>query len=120
MKVSTRGEYGVRAMFDLTLNYGTGPIPLKEIARRQLISKPTWNSSWVLCAKQDWCPARGVRREAMSCPIPEQITIGQIIRVLEGPITPLTVWIQTQATALTADSLSSACSATCGRNCRTA
>ena len=39
MKVSTRGEYGVRAMFDLTLNYGTGPIPLKEIARRQLISE---------------------------------------------------------------------------------
>ena len=39
MRVSTRGEYGVRAMFDLALNYGSGPIPLKTVARRQLVSE---------------------------------------------------------------------------------
>ena len=39
MRVSTRGEYGVRAMFDLALNYGNGPIPLKAVAKRQLVSE---------------------------------------------------------------------------------
>ncbi|NLJ80297.1 MAG: Rrf2 family transcriptional regulator, partial [Firmicutes bacterium] len=28
MRISTRGEYGVRAMFDLALHYGQGPISL--------------------------------------------------------------------------------------------
>ena len=39
MRISTRGEYGVRAMFDLSLHYGKGPIPLKSIAERQVISE---------------------------------------------------------------------------------
>ena len=39
MKLSTRGRYGLRAMFDLALNQSHGPIPLNEIARRQNISE---------------------------------------------------------------------------------
>jgi len=39
MRVSTRGEYGVRAMFDLALNYGSGPIPLRTVAARQMVSE---------------------------------------------------------------------------------
>ncbi len=33
--LSTRSRYGLRAMFDLALNYGTGPVALKTVAERQ-------------------------------------------------------------------------------------
>ena len=39
MKLSTRGRYGLRAMFDLAMNESQGPIPLNEIADRQNISE---------------------------------------------------------------------------------
>nr|MBO2508974.1 Rrf2 family transcriptional regulator [Bacillota bacterium] len=39
MRISTRGEYGLRAMLDLALHYGQGPIALKQIAERQGISE---------------------------------------------------------------------------------
>lgn len=90
MKVSTRGEYGVRAMFDLTLNYGTGPIPLKEIARRQLISETYLEQLMGALRKAGLVSSkRGAQGGYELSHPPEQITIGQIIRVLEGPITPL-------------------------------
>ena len=39
MRVSTRGEYGLRAVLDLAQHYGYGPIALKQIARRQEVSE---------------------------------------------------------------------------------
>ena len=35
MKFSTKGEYGVRAVFEIAKRYGKGPIPIREIAERQ-------------------------------------------------------------------------------------
>jgi Rrf2 family protein len=39
MKLSTKGRYGVRLMFDLALHTGNEPVTLKEIATRQGISE---------------------------------------------------------------------------------
>ena len=38
MKLSTRGRYGTRAVLELALNEGQGPISLKQVARNQEIS----------------------------------------------------------------------------------
>ena len=38
MKLSTKGKYGVRAVFEIARHYGKGPITIKEIADRQGIS----------------------------------------------------------------------------------
>lgn len=38
MKLSTRGRYGTRAMLELALNEGKGPVSLKDIAKNQEIS----------------------------------------------------------------------------------
>src|SRR5215216_3703606 len=35
MRVSSRADYGVRALFDLALHYGQGPTQSREIAARQ-------------------------------------------------------------------------------------
>ena len=39
MKLSTRARYGVRLMLSLALNYGKGPVFLKDIAKREEISE---------------------------------------------------------------------------------
>ena len=39
MKLSTKGRYGLKAMFELALHYGEGPIPLKNVAESQGISE---------------------------------------------------------------------------------
>ena len=39
MKLSTKGRYGLKAMFQLSLNKSNGPIPLKNIASNQNISE---------------------------------------------------------------------------------
>ncbi|WP_258188936.1 Rrf2 family transcriptional regulator [Candidatus Hakubella thermalkaliphila] len=38
IKLSTKGEYGVRAMLYLALKYGVGPISLEEISEEERIS----------------------------------------------------------------------------------
>ena len=37
MKLSTRGRYGIHAMYDLACNADAGPQPIKAIAERQAI-----------------------------------------------------------------------------------
>lgn len=38
IKLSTKARYGMRAMVDLALHYGEGPVLLKNIAKRQEVS----------------------------------------------------------------------------------
>ncbi|HHW73470.1 MAG TPA: Rrf2 family transcriptional regulator [Firmicutes bacterium] len=90
MRVSTRGEYGVRAMFDLALNYGNGPIPLKAVAKRQLVSETYLEQLLGALRRAGLVSStRGAQGGYELAHPPERITVGQIIRVLEGPITPL-------------------------------
>lgn len=39
MKLSTKGRYGLKAMFELSINQSQGPVPLKVIANNQHISE---------------------------------------------------------------------------------
>lgn len=90
MKVSTRGEYGVRAMFDLALHWGEGPISLKSIAERQLVSEHYLEQLMAALRKAGLVKSkRGAQGGYTLADEPDKVTIGQIIRVLEGPITPL-------------------------------
>ncbi|HEY6103691.1 MAG TPA: Rrf2 family transcriptional regulator, partial [bacterium] len=43
MKVSTRAEYGLRALIDLATHYGEGPVQSREIAARQGLPEPYLN-----------------------------------------------------------------------------
>lgn len=90
MRVSTRGEYGVRAMFDLALHYGEGPISLKTIAERQMISEHYLEQLMAALRRAGLVQSkRGAQGGYELSDIPANIPIGAIIRVLEGPITPL-------------------------------
>lgn len=90
MKISTRGRYGVRAMYDLATRYGEGPVPLKEIAERQGISEHYLEQLIAPLRKAGLVKSlRGVAGGYELGRAPDRITVGDVIRVLEGPIAPV-------------------------------
>ncbi|WP_018133497.1 cysteine metabolism transcriptional regulator CymR [Effusibacillus pohliae] len=88
MKLSTKGRYGVTLMVDLALYQGEGPISLKTIAEREDLSEhyleqliaPLRNAGLVRSI-------RGAYGGYVLAKSPNEITVGDVIRVLEGPIT---------------------------------
>ena len=87
--LSTKGRYGVRAAFDLALHYGEGPIPLKSIAERQNISDPYLEQLIAVLRKDGLVNSvRGAQGGYMLSRRPSQISVGEIIRSLEGPMAP--------------------------------
>lgn len=91
MRISSRGEYGVRALFDLAQRYGEGPIPLKQIAERQDVSDHYLEQLMGALRKAGLVVSvRGAQGGYELARPPEAITIGDVIRALEGPV--LTVY----------------------------
>ncbi len=90
MRLSARVEYGVRAMAVLAIYYRQGPLPLREIAGQENISLnfleqifPDLRRSGLISS------VRGSRGGYMLCRSPETIKVGDIVRAVEGPITPV-------------------------------
>ncbi|MBO2520659.1 MAG: Rrf2 family transcriptional regulator [Clostridia bacterium] len=87
MRISSRGEYGVRAMFDLAQRYGEGPIPLKLIAERQEISEHYLEQLMGALRKAELVVSvRGAQGGYELSRPPASITLGDVIRALEGPV----------------------------------
>ncbi|KHD86837.1 cysteine metabolism transcriptional regulator CymR [Heyndrickxia ginsengihumi] len=90
MKISTKGRYGLTIMIELAKKYGEGPTSLKSIATSQDLSEhyleqlisPLRNAGFVKSI-------RGAYGGYVLTKKPSQITAGDVIRVLEGPITPV-------------------------------
>lgn len=90
MRLSTRGHYGLKAMFDLALNYGPDPIPLKNVAERQSISENYLEQLIATLRKNGLViSVRGAQGGYILARPPSEINVGDIIRVLEGPIAPV-------------------------------
>ncbi|MDW7673150.1 MAG: Rrf2 family transcriptional regulator [Bacillota bacterium] len=90
MKLSTKGEYGVRAMFDIAMRHGEGPISLKSIAERQDISEHYLEQLIAGLRKAGLVRSiRGAQGGYILAREPDEIKVGDIIRVLEGPIAPV-------------------------------
>lgn len=87
MKMSTKGRYGVRLMLDLALHNGGGPVMLKDIARRQGISeKYLWNLINPLKTVGLVQSIRGARGGYKLAKKPSEISLKDIMKVLEGPL----------------------------------
>lgn len=89
MKISTKGRYGLKAMFDLSMYYGDGPIALSAIAERQSISLNYLEQLISPLRKGGFVKSiRGAHGGYMLAKDPTEISVGDILRVLEGPIAP--------------------------------
>lgn len=90
MRISTRGEYGVRAMFDLALHHGEGPIALKLIAQRQDVSEHYLEQLMGTLRKTGLVQSvRGAQGGYELASHPRETRVGDIIRALEGAIAPI-------------------------------
>jgi Rrf2 family protein len=89
MKVSAKEQYGLRAMAELTRQYGAGPIPLNEIAQAQGLSVDYLEQ--VIPALRDaglLNSTRGPKGGYELARAPGEITVGEVLRAL-GEILPV-------------------------------
>lgn len=87
MKLSTKGKYGVKALFELAMHEGAGPMSLKSIADRQGLSEHYLEQLAAPLRKAGLIVSvRGAQGGYVLSRPAQQITVGDIIRVLEGPI----------------------------------
>lgn len=87
MKLSTKGKYGVRAVFEIARHYGKGPISIKEIGDRQGISFSYLEQILHKLGKAGLIESvRGPAGGYLLKRKPSELTIGDIVRALEGPI----------------------------------
>jgi len=90
VKISTKGIYGVRAIFDLALHYGGDPVQRSELSGRQSI--PEAYLVQVLSALVREGYVRGIRGPHGGYSLvkpPSEITVGEILELLEGPMDPV-------------------------------
>ncbi len=87
MRLSTRGRYGVRLMLDLAAHAGNGPVTMKDIAARQEISEK-YLSNLIPALKNAGLvhSVRGSRGGFILARSPREITMKDILLVLEGPM----------------------------------
>lgn len=90
MQISTKSRYAVRAMIELALNYKQGPLSLKEIARRQALSEKYLEQiAHPLRAKGLIFSQKGNRGGYSLSKPPSEITVYDIVTIMEGSITPV-------------------------------
>lgn len=87
MKVSTKARYGLRALLDLAI-YTTGePVPLVYIAERQQLSVNYLEQVFALIKKAGIVKSiKGSQGGYLLARSPQEITVGEIIRAIEGEI----------------------------------
>lgn len=87
MKISTKGRYGLRTLMDIALHQEKGPVPLNDISARQDISaKYLWQVLNPLRAAGLLSVVRGARGGYALAQLPEQITLLEVVSILEGPV----------------------------------
>jgi len=87
MKLSTKGRYGVKAMVDLAINYGEHPVSIKSISQRQSISEYYLEQLFSALRRAKLIKSiRGSQGGYILNRRPEEITVYDVINVLEGPI----------------------------------
>ncbi len=90
MKLSTRGRYGVRAMLELAMSAGKGPVPLRDLASRQEISAKYLEQLLIPLKSAGLVKSvRGARGGYLLAREPELISLYDVVRSLEGPLAPV-------------------------------
>ncbi len=90
MKISTRTRYGLRAMFEIAMAFGEGPLQIRAIAEREAISnKYLEQLISVLKSAGLIRSLRGPKGGYMLVNPPAKVRLLEIFIALEGPIEPV-------------------------------
>lgn len=90
MKISTRGRYGVRAVFDLAYHGAGRPEQIRKIAQRQEIP-PRYLEQIFQRLKRAGIirTQRGAKGGYFLGRSPSEITLADVLEVTDGPLTPV-------------------------------
>lgn len=90
MMISTKGRYALRVMVDIAENSNGGYIPLKDIAGREEISEKYLESIIVVLSKAGLLDGlRGKGGGYKLTKAPEEYSVGEILRLSEGSLSPV-------------------------------
>jgi Rrf2 family protein len=93
MRVSTRSDYGLRALIELAGHYGNGPLQSSEIALRRHIPEQYLDQLLTILRKAGFI--RSTRGPAGGHELvrePESVCVLDVIRTLEGTLSPV-AWL---------------------------
>lgn len=87
MRISSKGDYGLRALFDLAQHYGQSWVQSDEIARRQHIPVNYLNQMLIMLRKAELIESqRGPQGGHRLARAPEHITLLDAFEALEGTL----------------------------------
>ena len=90
MRLSTKGRYGMKAVLDLALHSNEGLISLKSIADRQELSENYLEQLFASLKKAGVVKStRGSQGGYELGRAPNEISVGDILRALEGSLAPV-------------------------------
>jgi Rrf2 family protein len=89
MEISAQGRYALRALVDLAVNANDSALPLREISERQNISERYLEQIFARLKKADLIKSvRGAHGGYLLSRPPEEITVRDIMQVIEGSLAP--------------------------------
>ena len=90
MSMSQKCQYALRAVFDLAKRHGGGPTTVGEIAEAQAIPPRFLELILGQLRQGKFVESRrGVHGGYLLTVAPESLTVGEIIRFIEGPVAPV-------------------------------
>ncbi len=90
MKISTRGRYAVRILLDIALHQGNGYVPMKDIARRQRISRKYGDQIGMQLSQAGLLlAARGRQGGYRLVPDAGDVTVLKVLKTMEGSLAPV-------------------------------
>jgi Rrf2 family protein len=90
MRVSKKTDYALRALFTLVEHSGRGPIPIRELARRNDVPKKFLEQILLAMKKRGWVDsAPGLRGGYVLAKAPDKITMGEVVRHFDGILAPI-------------------------------
>lgn len=91
MKISFRGDYALKALLDLALHYSKGVVKIQDMAKRQDIPFKYLEQILLMLKNAGYVKSqRGAKGGYHLAKEPKDITLGEIVRLMEGPISPIT------------------------------
>lgn len=90
MRLSTKGEYASRAMLELSLNYPSRGLHIREISQAQDIPPRFLEQILLLLKRTGYLRSKkGPNGGYFLARPPSEITVAEIIRVMDGPLAPI-------------------------------
>lgn len=90
MKITKKGEYAMRALVDLALNYKKGMRQIQEIVREEAIPEKFLEQILVILKNAGFIQSkRGIGGGYFLSKSPDEISLGEVIRLIDGPLAPL-------------------------------